>query len=91
MNISRSNRILEKLKNNVIQDSRNNRQFNEEEVTLGPFSKTFAARVPEKSFKTPPNETSTLSNEYVISTTEMGPISSINYLKIKKDLPFTML
>ena len=74
-----------------MQDSRNNNRFNDEEVTLAPFSKTFVASAPEKPFKTPPHEISTLSNEFVISSTEMGPISTINYLKFKKELPYTML
>jgi len=53
--------------------------LNVEDVTLAPYSKTFVTSPPKKTFKTPPNEISTLSNEFVISSMEMGPISSLNY------------
>ena len=89
---SHSNSSLEKIKarNQKFNDSRNNQNLNVEDVTLAPYSKTFVASPPRKSFKTPPNEISTLSNEFVISSMEMGPISSLNYQRLQ-NLPQTML
>ncbi len=62
-------------------------------VTLG-RSRTYVKSPNEYNLVSPRQDQnlnlSTISNEFVISSTEMGPISSKNYAKLK-NLPETML